>query len=121
MMWDTYGSTANTNAYLGFPNVWIGSGCLASALFAVLGYRKGLSPPTAVAFLGSYLALLAVPIVKPAVADLYWGPYPSSDFHALVQMWAGFLTTCSLVLAFAVSGYWLARKLERRLAALRSA
>ena len=121
MMWNTHGSTANTSAYLGFPNLWIGSGCLAGALFAALGYWKGWSPPTAVAFLGSYFALLAVPTVKPAVADLYWGPYPSSDFHALVQMWAGFLTTCSLVLAFAVSGYWLARKLELRLAALRRA
>jgi hypothetical protein len=121
MMWDTYGSTANANAYLGFPNVWVGSGCLAGALFAVLGYWKGLSPPTVAAFLGSYLGLLAVPAVKPAVADLYWGPYPSSDFHALVQMWAGFLTTCSLVLAFAASGYWLARKLEPRLAAPRRA
>ena len=121
MMWDTYESTANANAYLGFPNVWVGSGCLAGALFAVLGYRKGLSPPTVAAFLGSYLGLLAVPAVKPAVADLYWGPYPSSDFHALVQMWAGFLTTCSLVLAFAASGYWLARKLEPRLAAPRRA
>ena len=118
MMWDTYGSTANANAYLGFPNVWIGSGCLAGALFAVLGYWKGLIPRAAAAFLGSYLGLLAVPAVKPTVADLYLGPYPSSDFHALVQMWAGFLTTCSLVLAFAASGYWLARKLEPRLAPL---
>ena len=121
IMWDTYGSTARTVPYLEFPNVWIGSGCLAGALFAVLGYWKGLSPPTVAAFLGSYLGLLAVPAVKPAVADLYWGPYPSSDFHALVQMWAGFLTTCSLVLAFAASGYWLARKLEPRLAAPRRA
>jgi hypothetical protein len=118
MMWDTYGSTARTVPYLEFPNVRIGSGCLAGALFAVLGYWKGLSPPTVAAFLGSYLGLLAVPAVKPAVADLYWGPYPSSDFHALVQMWAGFLTTCSLVLAFAAIGHWLARKLEPRLAPL---
>jgi hypothetical protein len=113
MMWDTYGSTANTNAYLGFPNVWIGSGCIAGAVFAVLGYWKGLSPPTAAALLGSYLGLLAVPVVKPTVADLYWGPYPSSDFHALVQMWAGFLTTSSLVLAFAASGYWSARAIQQ--------
>jgi hypothetical protein len=111
ILWDTFGSAATNaaEAYREFVNVWIALGCLIGGSLAVLGYRVGTRAPAAAAFIGSYAALWAVPHVAPAVADLYWGPYPSSDFHALVTFMAALLTTCLLVLVFALVGYWLAR------------
>jgi hypothetical protein len=111
ILWDTFGSAATNAAegYREFVNVWIALGCLIGGSLAVLGYRIGGRAPAAAAFVGSYTALWAVPHVAPHVGDLYWGPYLSSDFHALVTFMAALLTTCLLVLIFALAGYWLGR------------
>jgi hypothetical protein len=123
LIWDHWVSTAQyaSEAHIELSNVWIVTACAWGGGLAILGYALGRRPASVASFIGAYLALHAVPYASPEVAELYWGPFPSSDFHALVLSVADFLTTCSLVLAFAVIGHWLARKLEPRLAALRRA
>ena len=122
LIWDHWVSTAQyaSEAHIEFSNVWIVAACVWGGL-AILGYALGRRPASVASFMGACLALLAVPYASPAVAELYWGPFPSSDFHGFVLSVADFLTTCSLVLAFAAIGHRLARKIEPRLAALRRA
>jgi hypothetical protein len=120
LIWDTWGSTAQyaAEAHLEFSNVWIGAACVWGGGLSLLGYRVARRMAPVASFTGAYLALHAVPYVSPAVADLYWGPFPNSDVHSFVLGVAHFLTTCLLVLAFSTAGYWLGRKLERRFSAI---
>ena len=95
ILWGQFGSGAAPmpTAHLDFRTIWIGSGCLFGGVLAIFGYRLGLSLPPTVAFIGAFLGLRVVRYVGPAVASLYWGPYPSSDFHALVLLMADLLTS----------------------------
>ena len=117
LIWDHWGSTAKyaSEAHLEFSNVWIVAACVWGGGLAILAYALGRRLAPIASFLGAYLALHAVPYASSAVAELYWGPFPSSDFHAFVLSVADFLTTCSLVLAFAIIGYWFGRWTQRRL------
>lgn len=116
LIWDTWGSTAQNAAEgsLEFANVWIGATCLWGGALAILGYWRGGTLPPFLGFVGALVALHARLYLILPVAHLYWGPYPSSDFHAFVLAAADFLTTAVLLPIFALTGYWSGRWLCRR-------
>lgn len=111
LLWDNWGSTAQFagEAHVEFSNIWIITGSLWGGALGLLGFQVGYRFPAGAAFLGAYLALGAVHHVGPRLTDLYWGPYPSSDFLALVWTIADLISIGVLVPTFATAAYWSAR------------
>jgi hypothetical protein len=92
-------------------HLWIGALFSWSGALIAIGYKTGRRFAPAAGFAGAYLTMEAVRYVRPRLADLYWGPYTSSDQVAFVWWIADLISIGILVPCFAAVEYWSARSL----------